>query len=77
MSDTRLRITWVKSCIGYSQRQKATIRALGLKRLGTTVEQADTPAIRGMINKINHLVRVEVTQGEPLPSQGGDLQKGK
>ena len=60
MSETRLRITWVKSGIGYSQRQKKTIRALGLKRLGTSVEQADTPAIRGMISKISHLVQVEV-----------------
>ncbi len=77
MSDTRVRITWVKSGIGYPQRQKETIRALGLKRLGTTVEQADTPVIRGMISKISHLVRVEVAEGEPLPSQGGDLHKGK
>jgi len=77
MSNAKLRITWVKSGIGYSQRQKETIRALGLKRLGTTVEQADTPVIRGMINKISHLLRVEVTQDEPLPSRGGDLHKGK
>ena len=77
MSNTKLRITWVKSGIGYSQRQKETIRALGLRRLGTMVEQADTPAIRGMISKISHLVQVEVTEGEPLPSQGGDLRKGK
>jgi large subunit ribosomal protein L30 len=60
MSNTRLRITWVKSGIGYSQRQKQTIRALGLTRLGMSVEQADTPAIRGMISKISHLVQVEV-----------------
>jgi len=60
MSDTRLRITWVKSGIGYPQRQKETIRALGLRRLGMSVEQADTPAIRGMISKISHLVQVEV-----------------
>ncbi|MBN1138134.1 MAG: 50S ribosomal protein L30 [Anaerolineae bacterium] len=60
MSNTRLRITWVKSGIGYSRRQKETIRALGLRRLGASVEQADTPAIRGMINKISHLVQVEV-----------------
>jgi large subunit ribosomal protein L30 len=77
MSNARLRITWVKSGIGYSQRQKETIRALGLKRLGTTVEQADTPVIRGMISKISHLVQVEVGEDEPLPSQGGDLRKGK
>jgi large subunit ribosomal protein L30 len=60
MNNPRLRITWVKSGIGYSKRQKETIRALGLRRLGASVEQADTPAIRGMINKISHLVQVEV-----------------
>ena len=54
-----LRITWVKSSIGYSQRQKGTIRALGLRRLGDVVEQADTLVIRGMVNKVSHLVRVE------------------
>ena len=76
MSNARLRITWVKSGIGYSQRQKETIRALGLKRLGTTVEQADTPVIRGMISKISHLVRVEeigqVTTGN-TPAQSGQI----
>lgn len=58
-SGGKLRITWVKSSIGYSQRQKGTIRALGLRRLGDVVEQADTLAIRGMVNKVSHLVRVE------------------
>ena len=57
--EKKLRIVWVKSSIGYSARQKDTIRALGLRRLGHTVEHKDTPAIRGMINKVNHLVRVE------------------
>jgi large subunit ribosomal protein L30 len=59
MSEPRLRITWVKSAIGYSKRQKGTIRALGLRRLGDVVEQADTPVIRGMLNKVSHLVQVE------------------
>jgi large subunit ribosomal protein L30 len=60
MSDERkLRITWVKSSIGYSRRQKGTIRALGLRRLGDAVEQSDTPAIRGMVGKVSHLVEVE------------------
>lgn len=54
-----LRITLVKSPIGYSQRQKATLRALGLRRLGDVVEQADTPVIRGMVTKVKHLVNVE------------------
>ena len=57
---TSLRITWVKSAIGYSVRQKNTIRALGLRRLGDVVEQPDSPAIRGMLDKVSHLVRVEV-----------------
>lgn len=54
----KLRITWVKSSIGYSQRQKATIKALGLRHLNDTVEQEDTPVIRGMINRVKHLVEV-------------------
>jgi len=54
-----LRITQVKSGIGYSQRHKATLIALGLHRLHQTVEQVDTPALRGMILKVNHLVVVE------------------
>jgi large subunit ribosomal protein L30 len=58
-SDGKLRITWVKSSIGYSRRQKGTIRALGLRRLGDVVEQADTPVIRGMIDKVSHMVQVE------------------
>jgi len=59
MSKGKLRITWVKSSIGYSQRQKGTVRALGLRHLGDVVEQADTPVIRGMVNKVSHLVQVE------------------
>ena len=59
MSKKTLRIKYVKSCIGYSRRQKATIRALGLKRLGDIVVVPDNDAIRGMINKVSHLVQVE------------------
>ncbi len=64
--DRRLRITWVKSSIGYSRRQKGTIRALGLRRLGDVVEQADTPVIRGMIDKVSHLVEVEEVKDRSL-----------
>ncbi|HEY65845.1 MAG TPA: 50S ribosomal protein L30 [Caldilineae bacterium] len=60
----RLRITWVKSAIGYSRRQKATVRALGLRHLGDTVVHEDTPVVRGMIKKVQHLVRVEEVKGE-------------
>ncbi|MFQ5886013.1 MAG: 50S ribosomal protein L30 [Anaerolineae bacterium] len=55
----RLRITWVKSAIGYSQRQKDTIRILGLRRLGDRVEREDSPSLRGMVQKVSHLVKVE------------------
>lgn len=55
----RIRITWKKSGIGYPKDQKATIRALGLKRLHHTVEHDDTRVIRGMTRKVAHLVHVE------------------
>jgi len=57
-----LRITLVKSPIGYDKRQKATIRALGLHRLHQSVEHVDSPALRGMVSKVNHLVEVEEVQ---------------
>lgn len=54
-----LRITLVRSPIGYELDQKRTVRALGLRRMHQTVEQVDNPAVRGMLNKVRHLVRVE------------------
>jgi large subunit ribosomal protein L30 len=54
-----LRITQVKSAIGYSEVHKGTIRALGIKRLHQTVEHPDTPTLRGMLAKVNHLVVIE------------------
>ncbi|MSQ61830.1 MAG: 50S ribosomal protein L30 [Dehalococcoidia bacterium] len=58
MSD-RLRITWKRSFIGQREDHRRTIRALGLHRLGQTVEQDDSPSIRGMVYKVRHLVVVE------------------
>jgi large subunit ribosomal protein L30 len=55
----QLRITYVKSSIGYSQRHKDTIRTLGLRRLNQSVVHKDTPVVRGMLSKVNHLVRIE------------------
>ncbi len=55
----KLKITYQKSAIGYNEKQKATIKALGLKKLNQTVEHEDTAVIRGMINKVPHLVHVE------------------
>ena len=59
MAKASIRLTLVKSPIGYELRQKRTVRALGLRKVHQTVEVADTPAIRGMIAKITHLLRVE------------------
>jgi len=58
-----LRITLVKSPIGYTQRHKATIRALGLRRMHQTVEHEDSPSLRGMLYKVNHLVEVVEVEG--------------
>ncbi|MCA9821671.1 MAG: 50S ribosomal protein L30 [Dehalococcoidia bacterium] len=58
MSDV-IKVTWRKSAIGYRQSQKDTIRKLGFRRLGQTVEKPDTPAIRGMVDAVSHLVEVE------------------
>ena len=55
----KLRVTYIKSAIGYNAKQKATIKALGLRRLNHSVEHEDTPTMRGMINRVSHLVRVE------------------
>jgi large subunit ribosomal protein L30 len=55
----RLKITLRKSTIGYAKDQKATAWTLGLRKLGRTVVHRDTPQIRGMVNKIRHLVEVE------------------
>lgn len=55
----KLRITLVKSPIGYSVKHKDTVRALGLRRMHATVEQVDSPALRGMLRKVNHLVKIE------------------
>lgn len=55
----RVKITQVKSMIDRPQRQKHTLRALGLKKMNQTVEKDLSPQVEGMIRKVNHLVRVE------------------
>ncbi len=54
-----IEIKLVKSPIGYTKRQKATVKALGLSKLHQTVEKSDTPAVRGMINAVSHLLEVK------------------
>jgi len=56
---TKLRVIWVKSGIGYAEEQKRTLKALGFRRLNQTVIHDDCRSIRGMINKVRHLVKVE------------------
>lgn len=59
MAKANLTVTLIKSPIGNNERQKRTVRALGLRKVHQTVELADTPAVRGMIAKVPHLVAVE------------------
>ena len=54
-----LRITLTRSPIGYNKKQKRTVEALGLRRIRHSVEHQDNPQIRGMINRVSHLVSVE------------------
>jgi len=54
-----IRARQVKSGIGYAEDQKVTLRGLGFRRMNQVVELEDTPAIRGMVNKVRHLVRIE------------------
>jgi len=56
---TLLRVTLVKSPIGFPEPQKRTVRALGLNRMHQTVEHMDTPALRGMLNSVIHLLQIE------------------
>jgi large subunit ribosomal protein L30 len=58
-AEKKIRVTLVRSPIGYPEPQKRTVRALGLRRLHQTIEHTDSPALRGMITKVIHLVQVE------------------
>jgi large subunit ribosomal protein L30 len=54
-----IKVTLVRSPIGFPKPQKATVRALGLRHLNQTVEHQDTPALRGMLAKVVHMIRIE------------------
>ena len=71
-SGRRLRVTWVKSAIGYRESQRLTIKSLGLRRLNQSVEHYDTPSIRGMLTKVHHLVRVD-----ELPADAPEQPRGE
>ena len=59
MSDKKIKVTLVKSVIGTKQDHRATVRGLGLRKLNSSSELIDTPAVRGLIHKVQHLVKVE------------------
>jgi large subunit ribosomal protein L30 len=61
-SKKMIKITLVRSPIGNTERHKATIRALGLRKIGSFVEKPDTLAVRGMLSKVNHLVEIETLE---------------
>jgi large subunit ribosomal protein L30 len=65
----RLRVTQIKSTISHIERNRSTIRALGLHRIGDTVEIADNPATRGMVRQVRFLVTVEEIPGTPTPEE--------
>ena len=56
---SKVRITQVRSAIGQTEKHRGTLRALGLGRIGRTVEQAESPQLAGMLRKVRHLVRIE------------------
>jgi large subunit ribosomal protein L30 len=66
----QLRITWIRSCIGRPEYQRRVIKSLGLHRLHHSVIHSDTPTIRGMVQKVVHLITVEVAE-EAGPSGSG------
>ena len=55
----KIKITQIKSSIGYKQKAKLTLKALGLRKMHQSVEHIDTPSMRGMISKVNYLVKIE------------------
>ncbi|MCL2708280.1 MAG: 50S ribosomal protein L30 [Defluviitaleaceae bacterium] len=66
----RLKITLVRSTIGAIPKHRKTVAALGLKKMNSSVIQEDNPAIRGMINQVRHLVKIEKCEGESKNAAG-------
>lgn len=66
MADTKLKITLINSAIGSNEKQKATLKALGLRKLNHTVVKDNSPEIRGMVEKLKHLLTVETLEAEEV-----------
>ena len=60
----KIRVTWIKSGIGYERSQRRTLKSLGFHRLNQSLVHEDTNSIRGMINKVRHLVKIEAVNGQ-------------
>lgn len=60
----KLRVTWIKSAVGYEKSQRETLRSLGFHRINQSVVHDDSSSLRGMINKVRHLVKVEEEIGQ-------------
>lgn len=76
MSSDLIRVTYVKSVIGYNQRQKETVRSLGLRRIGDAVIHESNPAVLGMVRAVRHLVSVEAVDEADVvgASEGGAVR---
>jgi len=61
---SKIRVTWIKSAIGYEESQRKTLQTLGFHRLNQSVVLEDSNSVRGMINKVRHLVKVEEELGK-------------
>jgi large subunit ribosomal protein L30 len=71
----KLKVTLIKSAIGYPEDQKRTVQALGLKRINCCVEFDDSRSVRGMITKVRHLVKVETTEGTQKIASGKQAKR--
>ena len=69
MAESKFAVTWTRSAISQPRSQREVIRSLGLRKLNQTVVRQDTPAIRGMIHKVRHLVSVVVVEGNAEPAR--------
>ncbi|MSP78338.1 MAG: 50S ribosomal protein L30 [Dehalococcoidia bacterium] len=74
MAETKFAVTWKRSAISQPRSQREVIRSLGLRRLNHTVVLQDTPAIRGMIHKVRHLLSVEAVN-EPAEADKEPAKK--
>ena len=71
-----LKVTWKKSYIGRNRRQRSVIHSLGLRRLGQTVVHWDSPTIRGMVNKVGHMLQIVEVDEPPPPTPQRSRRKG-